>query len=557
MIVFSNHMARSLIRTDESLNRDWSCRVFSIAAVAFFVSVAATSAHPISMSEAVVNVHQDRIDVALSVLAEDLVLYHSVAADSENRFPGEPLRKAASKHQKFVIAGLSIRNGDGDGLSASLTSIDVKGIPESGVLQSDVKQHSVIYHLVYKLKSKPRFVTVAQTFGGEEAVIPSIMDCTMLQSGVLIDTPEPLPYGRRFTVHLDWDNPPKPPKNWRELRDRRKKQLQERLGIASYSGLYSFIYVTRHEVRHELLVPLLTLEQWLPIDRREADYLDVDEQEAAQAKIQSFFRKHAPVRIDNRDMLPVLARLNFLGLDIRDFARNAKPRRISVYQARVGVILSYPIDSPPRNISLEWKLFSPHAPFLRSVIYEFDKPPVEHFFRTAEPTLQLMTDSAITTVKPRSESIASSAVGSDKEASAVSTALLRNVYRAFDHRDDEDIYDALSESVHGPLLRMLYLQIRRSLLMAEQGGARSRVREMEPVAGRVVRRSGEDIQVEQRWRITGTVEHWGHIHTQENEYAAVMTLSRLDGRWKITALRFTEQKRVRFQTGLRSLKSAL
>ncbi len=53
-----------------------------------------------------------------------------------------------------------------------------------------------------------------------------------------------------------------------ELRAQREKQKRDRLGIASYSGLYSFLYITRFEVRHELLIPLLSLEQWLPIDRQ-------------------------------------------------------------------------------------------------------------------------------------------------------------------------------------------------------------------------------------------------------------------------------------------------
>ncbi len=78
-----------------------------------------------------------------------------------------------------------------------------------------------------------------------------------------------------------------------ELRARREQQKRDRLGIASYTGLYSFLYITRFEVRHELLVPLVTLEQWLPIPRRDKDFLDVDEQQQVRARVDEFFKERA------------------------------------------------------------------------------------------------------------------------------------------------------------------------------------------------------------------------------------------------------------------------
>ena len=59
--------------------------------------------------------------------------------------------------------------------------------------------------------------------------------------------------------------------------------------------------------------------------------------------------------------------------------------------------------------------------------------------------------------------------------------------------------DALATSVSGDLLGQLYLQIKRSLRMAEQGGALSRVGHVEVVALRTQRRAGAK---ETRYRCT-------------------------------------------------------
>ena len=122
-------------------------------------------------------------------------------------------------------------------------------------------------------KEKPRFLTVLQKFGGTKSVVPSIMDFMVLQKGIWTDKPTQLQHGRPHTIALDWENPPtQAPKNWRELRKKREEEMQQRLGITSYTGLYSYIYLNDREVRHEILVPLLTFEKWLPVKRKNRNF---------------------------------------------------------------------------------------------------------------------------------------------------------------------------------------------------------------------------------------------------------------------------------------------
>ena len=530
---------------------------FLIYACGFLIALTKfVGGHPISLSDATVDIQQQKLTVEIRILFEDLVLYHSIEADTDFRYRANDLRQAAIKHQEFLVKDFHVRDGAGHRLEGNVKTLDVKQVPDDGVLQSELKTRWLTYYLDYPVDSMLTFVTISQTFGGPRAVLPALMDCMVLQDGVLLDVSQQLMAGHTFTTKVDWENPPQQPKNWQELRAKKLARFRERLGIASYSGLYSFIYINDHQVRHEILIPLLTLESWLEIDRRDADFLEIDEQKAAKDKISFLFREQNPVKIEGISVKPVLQRLNFFGLDINDFALNSQARRVSVYQARVGVILSYSTKGPPLTVEFTWKMFNKHATFLRSVVYVHDEDPAEHMFIADRPKFFW--------TRPISKKSVSEIVsvpdvdGNDlkgEHASHVLATLVKNIYRSFDYRDDSDVYDALAQSVDGSLLQKLYLQIKRSLLMAEQSGASCRVRQVILESCDPASMPGKPDRFLCRWRVTGTVEHWGHIHTRENEYEAFYRVGRRDGKWKITNLEVLNEKRVRFQTGLRGYDS--
>jgi hypothetical protein len=431
--------------------------------------------------------------------------------------------------------------------------------------------------------------------------------------------------GQPHTVRFDWDHPPtQASQSVLDYHQKKQEAFRDQLGITSYSGLYSFIYITAQEVRHEILIPLLTLEKWLPVGRANPDFIDVPEQVAAREKIATFFRDRNPVVIDGIAVKPVLSKLQFFGLNINDFARHAQPQRVSVYQARVGLILSYATKGAPSHVQMTWETFNTHAPFVRSMVYIHDNAPKLHIFKTDSPRFtwtsagEVPTPTLLQAPKPKRApmwslplfSIAASlgAIGwggislrqrqslslsrvlpgmvpllilallcwpmgrvevrspfarvpqlSDVEARDLTLALLRNIYRAFDYKSESDVYDALARSVDGQFLNDLYLQVQKGLQMQEQGGAIARVREVKLVDNHIVtsqlKSDGRpQLQVQCRWQVTGTVEHWGHIHTRENAYKAELTLRAQAEAWKITDYELLDEQRVRFETGLRTSK---
>lgn len=142
---------------------------------------------------------------------------------------------------------------------------------------------------------------------------------------------------------------------------------------------------------------------------------------------------------------------------------------------------------------------------------------------------------------------------SDATANTIFLQLHRNLFRSFDYHQESQIYDTLARSVHGPLLRKLYLQINDSLRVSEQGGAVSKIEDVQILSGLQQAEPFVEngFQYRCKWNIVGTIEHWGHIHERTNQYDASFEVKVVDGAWKIVAMDVLDQPQGIVKTRLR------
>jgi DNA-binding protein Fis len=134
----------------------------------------------------------------------------------------------------------------------------------------------------------------------------------------------------------------------------------------------------------------------------------------------------------------------------------------------------------------------------------------------------------------------------DQQAQQLLQALLKNVYRAFDFRDENDVYDKLALSVEGDLLTDIYLQNRKSFAVQKAGGAQAKVKDVDIQQAQAERQAGDTptYAIRGQWAATGTVGHWGHVHTRRNQYDAIVTVKADQGDWKISGLELLEEQRI-------------
>jgi hypothetical protein len=134
---------------------------------------------------------------------------------------------------------------------------------------------------------------------------------------------------------------------------------------------------------------------------------------------------------------------------------------------------------------------------------------------------------------------------SSADATEIVDGLLLNVYRAFDHRDEDKIYDILARSTSGDLLAKVYLETRRALEVRNQGGVCVKVNKLQ-ILSVEPKNLADDVGFVSRckWTVQGSVGHWGHTHRRKNRYEAELRVQPVDGSWRVTALELLDEQRL-------------
>ena len=598
---------------------------FWTAVMVGFLCLGKAEGHPVSVIHENVFVTQEKILVSIEVFLEDLYFFQQLKPDSENNIAHEDIKRAIEKHKQFLLDRLIIRDVNGEWLMESAVSVDDSSLKPDGVQMSDLMSITLEFRFEYSLSEPPEFLTFSQQLVDPTSVVPAVVYFNLKQEGSETPYYFPMKPGEPQTIRFNWEHPPLAPdaseKDWLKWMDERR---EETLGITSFGTIYSFLYIEDFEVRHEILIPLVTLESFLALPREDADFLSVAEQKASRKAIEAYFADANPIAIDGITVKPVVERLDFFGLDFKDFAKPAEQKRVSAVNARVGIILTYSTKGTPDKVDLTWNMFNDNVWGVESVCFAFDQGRRLDFARYQNENFQwtnpgrkvnLDVSPVEVTLEPRpvwSVSLLSAAslsccllfalgllkeggrrprtyiavsmlliIGlcclpfsrmtfasplqpppkiSNEKAETVFKTLHKNIYRAFDYHTDSEVYDALAKSAEGSFQETLFRQINQSLKMQEQGGAVSRITDVqwESIETDAGATSGTSEVYDERsfavtstWNVAGTVEHWGHIHERTNQYQAVFYLEPVDGTWKLTGMNLLDQQRLSFETGVR------
>jgi hypothetical protein len=402
--------------------------------------------------------------------------------------------------------------------------------------------------------------------------------------------------GLEVTVDLDWEDP------W-------YSRFRHRNLVRQFDApLSAFLYVDHYEVRKEIVVRPRDLQQWIDLGLAGRDVIPAAEQEELKRTVGAFLVERGHVLVDGRVVEPILDRIHFVRRTLRTTGVVDPPEDLPAVSATLGVIIVYPIDALPQEVTMTWDLFGPRiqtvpavatdeagglpssltpdAPVLRWVNYLkspskpglVDLAPPEGARRVTVPVVTslcalLLLPLAVSAWRrpPRRAAYGLVAVClvaagvvlrpfgrvdvpvpfagaprvTDADASVIVSGLLRNVYHAFDRRDESVIYDTLERSASGDLLGRIYLETRQALEIRNQGGARAKVDTVEMLSAEA-RPLGGDRGFEARctWDVAGSVGHWGHIHRRRNRYEADLRVEPVDGAWKITDLALTSEQRL-------------
>lgn len=531
-------------------------------------------------------VEENHVRVELEIGA-DLDVFRNLLPDAIYEQMGHPPRPLGERVTEFFARDLVIL-ADGEPLQGGIADIGpetrVQRDPVTGEpLPADEEEPEVVIAatLIYPFADLPQSLTLG---------MPSAkmgIGFVLYHRGVAVNDFRYLTNG--ITVDLDWEDP------WYSTFRTRSMRRQY------FSPMAGFIYVEPFEVRKEIILRPKDVQRWTDLGLDGVDTITPDMQASVKAGIVEFLEDKFQVQIDGVPVEGTIDRVNFLQRTLRSSVVVDK-QDIALLPATVGVIYVFPTDGLPQKVEMEWDLFTERMqlvpvsavdqagplpsllePGFSTLVWEnflkFPELPTLTEVRLPPTTLQSLArwgqwlfgaiallsllllvrglrsgqgmsrplfSSAVLSVLLAAWSLHTwSAVRLDSERlQGLVAGLLHNVYRAFDYRGEETVYDVLARSVTGDLLSDVYLETRKGLELANQGGAQVKVKDIEMLESRLLESTADRFRVEARWNVFGSVGHWGHVHQRTNAYHANITVADEDGAWKLVGLEILQEERL-------------
>ncbi len=546
-------------------------------------------------------IEEDSVVVELEIGARDIAAFRNLLPDQIYERLGYEAEPWIDRLLRFVREDLVIRADDGPPIAGRLTELEpgsrvqrdqVTGEPLP--VQPEDAERVIRARLVYPLRGRPGSVTIAPP-RIEPGASGASVGFVAYHRGLHVNDFRYL--GQPERLVLNWDDP------WYSQFENRNLWRQFRAPISAY------LYIEPFEVRKEIVARPKDLQQWVDLGLDGKENIAVDEQEEIKRRVTEFLADRSPVTIDGQPAEGFVDRIHFIYRSLRTSGVIQPPRDLETISATLGIIFVYPTDGLPDEVEMRWDLFterislvpgsatdeagslpyylSADDPVLRwenfltnptvPGLVEVEEPPGERPLLLALGwvagagilALLLLYGRKALRGERRARRMVAVAAGlalavgvvhwiafrgsrlSENDTRSVLTGLLLNIYKSFDYRDEQVIYDALERSTSGELLTDVYLETRRSLELANQGGARAKVKSVEVLAATNQPLSGEQgFSTRAVWNVAGSVGHWGHVHQRVNQYEADLRVEVVDGAWKITDLDVLQEERLLAPGGL-------
>jgi len=541
-------------------------------------------------------IEPDSVVVELEIGPQDLRTFGNLLPDELYERLGYPPEPWLDRLLRFTAEDFVVRVDDGPPADGRVRSLELRARVRRDEVTGEplpvqpVDAEQVLFaRIAYPTPGRSGSLTI-----GPKPVLKSDAAATIgfvaYHEGLYVNDFRYLAQPER--IALDWEDP------WFSRFDNRNLWRQYN------SPISAFLYVEPFEVRKEIVLRPRDLAQWgLDLELDDRDVIPVDEQDEIKRRVAEFLSDRNPVVIDGQPADGFLDRVHFIYRNLRTSGVVDPPRDLPSVSATLGVIWIYPTDGLPDEVEMTWDLFASRIDRVPGAATD-EAGSMPYFLTPGDNTLtwkNFLTDPTTPglvpvmdpprrslwpigagvvalgalillgrryggTIRsggrppPRALAAAILALAvlaiaipmtlrsgrlSDRQTDTVLAGLLLNVYKAFDYREEGRVYDAIERTVSGDLLTDIYLQTRRSLELANQGGARARVSAVDVIeATNEPLPDGQGFSTRATWNVSGSVGHWGHVHQRTNQYEASITVRVIDGAWRITELEVLSEERL-------------
>lgn len=529
-------------------------------------------AHPISNYQVQLELSAEATLVTIDFTYDDVVMIESVLPDDEGRFAPEELRAALEDFQRRVEQGTGLY--DSGAAPLVLAEASLSGTTEPGVLTyDDVGEVGCTLRLRYPALDDPAKSSVLFDWGGWRKSISSLFYCEWSQ-----------PDGSGG--HVIWGErhrfPMLPPADADAILFGDDQYLLARPIEETRTG-FSYLYVEADHVRHEFVLPLMSLAREITpygSNLSLAAFIGDEERAAVEALLDEHLGGDAALSIEGAAARPAESHLRWFTRDsLRRGVSAAEDGAISLATGFVGTMSVYPVEDRAQHLALdssgwfdllddhvvsvvvgdktarhvlesgdptlEWRGEPDADPVATPKEVAFDPPPRDRRFAW----MALVAFLAAVPLLARSRRLGftltavAAALGAahvlvplhhldDGDAPAVFESLLHNTYLACGHQDERKALELLGATSEGALLEELYLDLRGQLTGPWPTGAGTKVQDVRMIECEVTEHDAGRLGALCSWSLDARIEHWGHVHDRSLEITGRLTALADGERWR-------------------------
>lgn len=545
-----------------------------------------------------ISVLDNRVEVLLEIYIGDLDTFADLIPDDLRKDAGEGRPSESERMAHFSNRVFTILGSDDEPLPAELKLVEPRlrvdrKSPFAGMINPQTRRpvpgppadKRVLYaELDYPFEGQPETLTFSPPKDARGNPAVSIGFIAYHKTVPIIDFRY---LGGDAVVTLDWNDP------WYSAFENPILKRHHK------DALMSFLYVEPREVRHEVLVRVRDLQDWTDLGLRGSAIIGPDAQARVKDRARAFFEARNPLRIEGMPFKPASSRAEFLNISLTGLQVIEEDKPLELSTAIIGVILSYPVEQLPQNVTVAWELFNertvripttaidPAGPLMSFI--DADNPTIEwkNFLKTyVEPkvapveidaggsfdvpvaSLGLLLGSLLAaglaarpSYLPRVAWGAASlccVVGAilllrvtvvdvvnpfagppDEPLSArIITAVLGNLHTAFLERTEPELRQALSVVVAEEGFADIEAELSRALTIQIAGGGIARINSVEDLVVKdlAALEGRTGFRSLAEWTALASAAHWGHAHRRRIRFRALMELEEIAGSWKLTGM---------------------
>ncbi|KUJ71722.1 hypothetical protein [Ruegeria profundi] len=342
------------------------CRLFLMLSVmvsgaqAVSADVVLTNGSEVAPNIAVLHVKDDGVYVDLEIYIEDIPLFADMLPIgwSSDFVEGEPEAEQESNQGSAQVENrvLSIVARDEEPLHAEIRKLEYRTrIDRASPLAGQRDPFSG--QIVPSPPKDPRVLFVEVFFPFQNSVPNELTIMPPSQDGEPLVTIGMQVFDREVPV-TDFSYLSKPAElkiHWPDPWDSRFSA--ESLNRKAQDGTSTFLYIEPREVRHETLIRLRELAPWIGETTEVGQTLSPQPSALIVNQAAAFLASRNPVSIDGKLVQPSNATAKLLELTSQGFQVVEPGKEVSVNNAFIGAILSFPSADLPDQVTVTWDMF--------------------------------------------------------------------------------------------------------------------------------------------------------------------------------------------------------